>query len=125
MERYLQLLLEGVENPVALAQRIGVSERTIFRYEKQLGVSRGRRVVRYHEYKPQILAHLQAWPNSRFSAWDLTKVLRLDGVGLVKNALRHLHEEGLVQAIIEPRDPSTPQQLVTRWQIAQAQVEAA
>lgn len=122
MKLYEQLLQEGVTDPVVLAHRVGVDERTIHRYGNRLAGGKDRRVVRYHEYKPNILAHMQAWPNSRFSAWDLARFLGLNHPGLVKTALRYLHQEGLVQPIVEPRDPDTLHH-VTRWQLAQGQVK--
>ncbi|WP_433235300.1 hypothetical protein ACQPYK_25105 [Streptosporangium sp. CA-135522] len=124
MELYQKLLREGITDPVVLAHRLRVHERTIYRYGNRLAGGKDRRVVRYHECKPKVLAHLQAWPNSRFSAWDLARFLGLRGDGLVKRALQDLHQEGLVQAVVEPRDPSTLRQLVTRWQVTQGQVKA-
>lgn len=128
MERYQQLLREGVTDPVVLAHRIGVTERSVHRYGNRLAGGRDRRVIRYHEHKPRILAHLQAWPNSRLSAWDLYKLLGVNATtksaSSIKNALRALYQEGLIQGVVEPRDPSTPNQFVTRWQIAQDQEQA-
>ncbi|MEV4748981.1 hypothetical protein AB0K21_21605 [Streptosporangium sp. NPDC049248] len=118
MERYQQLLREGVTDFAVLAYRIGVTERTIHRYGHRLAGGRDRRVVVYPEYKPRVLWHLQAYPNSRFSAGELARVLgRGNRYAPINNALRDLQREKLVESVVEPRVPNG-KQVAIRWSLA-------
>ncbi|MEV6033643.1 hypothetical protein AB0L65_20980 [Nonomuraea sp. NPDC052116] len=120
-------LLEQEDSIPALAARLRVTERTIQRYLVDLE-GRSRRTIRYHEFMPQVLEHLQRYPRSLFTSTELARVLHIrygnelkygdeyDGSAL-NATLRRMESEGLVRAVPGLRDDSVLLP-VTRWRLA-------
>ncbi|QFY09577.1 hypothetical protein GBF35_25610 [Nonomuraea phyllanthi] len=104
-ERTAQLLSDGITDPAMIGEHVGVHERTIQRYLRELEGDVDRRAIVYSSIKPRVMEHLRKYPHLRISAWQLTRVLQLpeSSCKTVRNALRSLERDGLVRHEIGTR----------------------
>ncbi|GAB2918075.1 helix-turn-helix domain-containing protein [Nonomuraea fastidiosa] len=98
-EEFHALYQQGMD-PYQIADRLHVSDRTIWRYLRDLE-GRPRRKDRYPRLKPRIMRHLMCYPQSWFTCVELVRVLNLDyyerGDGSsLKPTLRRMEKEGLI-----------------------------
>lgn len=123
LEMIRQLRRDGIADYDVLAYRLGVHRRTIERY---MHLVNGPQRDGYAEFSPLILAHLRRYPNARLSALDVWRAIGCPGGSsrAVVTVLRRMTREGLLDAVVEPRDTSSPTTIVTRWQLPEQQAEA-
>lgn len=106
MRQTAELLDLGVRDAAAIGQRLGVHERTVHRYLRELNGGASRRVTIFPSVKPQVLEHFRKYPHLRISAYMLGRVLgwSADSYVPVLNALRSLEQDGLVRSEVGVRD---------------------
>ncbi|MEU8195324.1 HTH domain-containing protein [Microbispora amethystogenes] len=123
LQLFQQLRKEGITKRAELADKLGVHPRTVYRYVRMVDGPANRRNL-YEVLGPRILAHLRNFPDARLSYLDVQKVLgEPDSSGSsLQDLLRRMARDGLLRAVREPRDESTPHQIVTRYQIPEGQV---
>ncbi|SDL75585.1 hypothetical protein SAMN05421874_128108 [Nonomuraea maritima] len=100
-EQFCDLHAQG-ENPYAIAARLKVTDRTIWRYLRDLEGPRSK--YRYPQLMPRVLEHLKRYPDSEFTSGELARVLGVAYPGSdagyngtkLKPTLRKMEEEGLI-----------------------------
>ncbi|MFG1709155.1 hypothetical protein ACFLIM_38785 [Nonomuraea sp. M3C6] len=108
-----------------IGDRLGVHERTIQRYLRELEGDVDRRVILYPEVKPQVLEHLRRYPHLRTSAYMLARAVGLlldeTNYGRVESALKSLERDGLVRREIGTRKDGdySSSVKVTLWSLAE------
>ncbi len=123
LQVFQQLREEGITKRAELAHRLGVHPRTVYRYVRRVDGPANRRDV-YDVLGPRVLAHLRKFPDARLSYIDVQKVLGEpeSARSAIQHLMRRMARDGLVRAVREPRDESTPHQIVTRYQLPEGQV---
>ncbi|PRX66180.1 hypothetical protein B0I32_106316 [Nonomuraea fuscirosea] len=116
-----ELLRVGITDTAVIASRIGVDERTVMRYVRELQGdvdrrARGQRDFLYREIKPQVIAHLRAYPQLRISSFMLARAIRMPKLWVVTRALVSLERDGLVRHEIETRESGSPKAIL--WSLA-------
>jgi hypothetical protein len=76
-----------------IAQRLGVTDRTVERYRCDLEGSR--RTDYYAQWMPLVLEHLRRYPDSWFTDGELSRVL-LNRRHVLKHTLQRMEREGLL-----------------------------
>ncbi|MGP3921398.1 hypothetical protein [Nonomuraea sp. 10N515B] len=110
-EQTAQLLDLGITDPARIGDHLGVHERTIQRYLRELHGDVDRRgkgqdgEFLHQEIKPQVLEHFRKYPHLRISASMLTRALRIPARSSrpVHRALESLEHDGLVRREIGTR----------------------
>ncbi|TMR90517.1 hypothetical protein [Nonomuraea basaltis] len=114
-------ILQEKDNPSPreVATQIGVSERTVLRYLRDMNGGSRRPPAYYERVMPDILAHLRRYPQSRFTTGELARVLLGDRTLHLDAALRRMEQAGLVTRTVEPRSDGlfAQDQPVTWWQL--------
>ncbi|WP_214103174.1 helix-turn-helix domain-containing protein [Acrocarpospora catenulata] len=104
-ERFVAYRRQGLMVKEA-AERLGVSERTGHRYEQWYWRTKGVTEMRRREanwMRPLILAHLRAYPDQLFSAWDMVRKLgKPTNQVTAARTLRGLAADGLVELVVGP-----------------------
>jgi DNA-binding CsgD family transcriptional regulator len=115
----LDLLKSENPPPRELAARIGVSERTVQRYLRDINGGPRRPPTHYERLMPRIVAHMRRFPQSRFTRCELARVLLGDRTANLEWTLRRMEQSGLVTSTVEPRNDGlfSQQQPVTWWQL--------
>ncbi|MGR6921234.1 hypothetical protein ACU635_43920 [[Actinomadura] parvosata] len=108
---------EGIRSPRNLADRLGVTERSVLRYLRELE-GRCRKFDHYDEWMPLILAHLRRYPRSRFTRFELARVV-LGHAADLTSTLRRMEREKLATRTVMPRNDGlfSPHQRVFWWQL--------
>ncbi|MEW1843023.1 winged helix-turn-helix domain-containing protein [Nonomuraea angiospora] len=102
-----------------VAQRTGVSERTVHRYLREMHGGSRRPPTLYERVMPLILAHLRRYPQSRFTRGELARVLLGDRTVHLTPTLLRMEREGLVTRTVEARTDGlfSPKQPIVWWQL--------
>ncbi|MEV0149757.1 MULTISPECIES: hypothetical protein [unclassified Nonomuraea] len=102
-EQAARLLRDGITDLALIGKHLGVCERTVQRYLRELEGDVDRRGIVYLEIKPQVLEHLRRYPHLRISAWMLARALRMMSYRPVQHALQSLELDGHVRHEIGTR----------------------
>ncbi|TYB71155.1 hypothetical protein FXF51_01595 [Nonomuraea sp. PA05] len=109
---------EGISSPRRLAARLGVTERTVFRYLRDME-GRCRKLDHYDEWMPLILVHLCRYPRSQFTGFELARRVLGDHSAVLASTLQRMEREKLVTCTVKPRNDGifSRHQPVYWWQL--------